>query len=121
MSYNIDTFKVKELKYFIIPVDSIYKSDRKDWYFERINQDDGTVLFENIETSIKGIVKDNLFHVSEIDCSGEGSGFIMNEILIPAFKDSKGYLEAICIWEGGDSITRLIVNDGIVKEKNIEL
>ena len=40
--------------------------------------------------------------------------------VIKALKESKGELEAILIWEGGD-ISRLTVKDGLLKDVNIEL
>lgn len=109
MSYNIDTFKVKELNDFKIPVESLYKSSRKDWHFKRINQDDGSVVFENMESTILGSIKEGILFVSSINCCGEGSGHIMHDILMPAFNNSEGNLEAVCIWERGDSTSRLVV------------
>lgn len=66
-------------------------------------------------------IEDEIFICKAINCSGEGSGFTMNEILEPVFKDSKGELIAVCVWEGGDSINRLIVKDGTVEWEQIEI
>ena len=52
---------------------------------------------------------------------GEGSGTFKHLILDEALKESTGELEAVLVWEGGDSITRFIVKDGEVSESNIEL
>ena len=51
----------------------------------------------------------------------DGSGTTMNWILEPAFKDSTGRFVATCIWEGGDSVNRLIVDKGSVIWKEIDL
>lgn len=106
MSYNIDTFKVKELDELIIPVESLYKHERKDWHLSRVNNDDGTVMFTDFETEIHGNIQDEFLFVSGIECSGEGSGTMMNRILEPAFKESTGRLVASCVWEGGDCGSR---------------
>jgi len=45
----------------------------------------------------------------------------MNEVLEPAFKDNTGKFIASCVWEGGDSINKLIVNGGAVSWEDIEI
>lgn len=121
MSYNIDTFKVKELDCFIIPVASLYKCERSDWHQDRINNDDGSVTFTNCETKIHGTIQGDFLFVDKIDCHGEGSGTVMNLILEPAFADSTGRLVASCVWEGGDSINQLVVDKGEVRWKDIDI
>ena len=64
---------------------------------------------------------DNMLVVSEITIYGEGSGTCFFEILKPALAKSMGYLEAVLIWEGGDSISQLLVEHGMVTESDIEL
>jgi hypothetical protein len=121
MSYNIDTFKLKKLESFSFPVASLYKNEREDWHPERHNKDDGTVEFNNMETTISGTIENDVFYMKEISCTGEGSGTVMNDMLEPAFKESKGVLIASCVWEGGDSINRIKVNDGNVQWIDIEI
>ena len=121
MSYNIDTFKLKKLQDLSFPVKALYKNPRTDWHPERVNNDDGTVTFINCETEIKGTVKDDIFYMESIKCSDEGSGIVMRDMLEPAFKESKGILVASCVWEGGDSINKLLVEDGCVDWVKIEI
>ena len=121
MSYNCDQFNLKKIENFIIPVDSLFKSERSDWHPERINNDDGSTTFSFGEPELSGKIEGKMFRCNDIDCSGEGSGFIMDEILEPAFKDSKGTLIASCVWEGGDSINRLTVLGGKVLWEDIEI
>ena len=64
---------------------------------------------------------DKVLHVSEIAIHGEGSGTLLDWIIGPALKDSTGRLVATRVWEGGDTIDRLIVNDGEVGFEGIEL
>lgn len=125
MSYNIDTCKVKKLENFVIPVKSIYKTENKNW----IPNQPKILNIETNEVSIsmgcgqqiKGVLKDGMIHVSKMEISGEGSGSLMHEVLMPAFKDSKGEFDAVLVWEGGDSISRLTVKDGKVEETDVEL
>ena len=121
MSYNIDTFKLKELADIKFPVDALYKNPREDWHPEQVNNEDGTVTFTNMGTELTGKVEDGMFYMTGISCHGEGSGTVMNDMIEPALKESTGRLVGACVWEGGDCINRLEVNDGDVKWVNIEL
>lgn len=122
MSYNCDTWKTKELKDLRIPIASLFKHDREDWHPERINDDDGTVEFRIMDgVFVRGTIDGDYVAVSMIECSGEGSGTGMHWILEPALKDSTGKLIASCVWEGGDSINRITVDDGLVSWEDIEI
>lgn len=140
MSYNCDTFKVKKLENLRIPVKSLYKNERSDWHPERKDNDNGTVTFSIMESEINGIIKKgikdcNIFNqnmkthdprndilvVLSICCRGEGSGTTMNKIIEPALRDSKGELIVSCVWEGGDSINQLIVKNGNINWKDIDI
>lgn len=125
MSYNIDTFKIKKLENLIIPLSAFYQHERKDWHPKQpkiINDETMEVELQcGCEQSIKGILKDGNIHVTKLHMYGEGSGTFMSWIFNPALQQSTGQLEAVCVWEGGDSVTRLIVKDGKVKEENVEL
>jgi hypothetical protein len=59
--------------------------------------------------------------VDSIIASGEGSGTALSWIIEPALADSTGKLVAVRVWEGGDSIDRLTVVDGVVTTEQIEL
>jgi len=121
MSYNCSNFKVKKIENFRIPISGLYESDDPDWYFSREDNDDGTTTFYKCETEISGEVDDGILTVNSIDCSGEGSGIILGEILEPTFVASEGELIVICVWEGGDSIEKLTVKDGCVSWEGVEL
>ena len=79
------------------------------------------VVFTTMESKIVGTMQGGNLHVTDIQCSGEGSGTIMFHILAPALEKSTGELVAVCVWEGGDSIDRIIVKDGKVMREDIEL
>jgi hypothetical protein len=122
MSYNIDKWKTKRLDNLTIPLDAFFKHPRTDWHPKQCWH--GTEDFK-LESGggqeIKGTLKDGHLTVTEIDMTGEGSGTFYNWILQPALEASKGTLEAVLVWEGGDSINRLIVEDGVVKSEDIDL
>lgn len=73
------------------------------------------------EQEIEGILKDGIIHVTRMKMSGEGSGIFKHEVLDNALKQSAGELEAVLIWEGGDTISNFHVKNGIIEETDIEL
>ena len=119
MSYNCDLWKTKELKDFKILVANLLQ--HKNWNFDLRNNNDGSFTLYNMETEIHGHIKDKWLTVSSINCSGEGSGTILNMILEPAFENSTGKLVASCIWEGGDAINRITVENGKISWENIDI
>lgn len=122
MSYNCNTWKTKELNDLRIPIASMFKHDREDWHPKRINNDDSTVEFRIMNgVIVRGTIDGEFVAVSAIECHGEGSGTAMNWIIEPALKDSTGRLVASCVWEGGDSINRIIVDEGSVSWEEVEI
>lgn len=121
MSYDIDTYKIKKLEGLSIPCQAFHDSPRQDWHPVKVVNDDGTVTLEFLGGVITGKIADGKLNVSTFDISGEGSGFEMDEIIEPALKQSTGKLEVSYVWEGGDAINKLIVNDGTVKWEDIEI
>lgn len=124
MSYDIDTWKTKKLDGLTIPLEAFYRHERKDWHPKAvINAADSSLVMLDCGCGqeIKGELKDGVLYVTEFDMSGEGSGTFYNWILEPALKESKGTLEAVLVWEGGDSINRLRVKDGKVESEEIDL
>ena len=125
MSYNIDTWKTKKLEDLVIPLNSLFIHERKDWHPsqpEIINPETNEVLIEcGCEQEIKAILKDVNLYITEFEIYGEGSGTLMDWILEPALKQNSGELEAVLVWEDGDSITRLSVSNGILRHEVIQL
>ena len=125
MSYNIDIFNVKKMENLQIPVASFYKSSCSDWHpIETIDRSTGLAIhtFEIAElVTVSGSVVDDKLHVISIDCCGEGSGFAWDEILQPVLEDSTGIFSVSCVWEGGDSINRFDVVDGVITSTDIEI
>jgi hypothetical protein len=69
---------------------------------------------------LKGTLLDGNIAIEKIHHSSEGSGHTWDDFL-EALKHSKGSLVATQVWEGGDSITKLIVKDGVVEQEQVEL
>lgn len=139
MSYNITSMKVSKVS-LRLPLDF----DFMEWIagqpsldkhgFENIgrrwlledpvailaNLAEGTwqlSLFGEDDKVIKGIIEDNALVAYALeDWEGDGSGYLYSDVLLPLFKEFKGTLEAIVVWEGGDTIERLNIHDGIVEE-----
>lgn len=121
MSYNIDTWKVKKLDQLAIPVAALCEGND---YFEapQLNIKTGMFTIDGMDgTAVYGRIDGDLIYVVEIHCHGEGSGNTYRNVLLPAFKKSTGTLIVSCVWEGGDSLSRLTVKDGSVTEEDIEL
>jgi len=125
MSYNISTWKTKKLENVVIPLKAFFKHARYEWHPKQpeiVNAETMEIEMEcGCEQLIKGVLKDGLIHVTEFEMYGEGSGTFKDWILDEALKQSTGELEAVLIWEGGDSISRLKVKNGIIEELDIEL
>jgi len=128
MPYNIDTWKTKKLHELIIPIIAFQHGIRKDWMPKiEISQNESEQWIARINLCEGGgvvgsLTNDKKFvNVLSVRMCDEMSGTAFEEILIPALKKSVGELEAVLVWEGGDSITRLIVRNGEVTEEPVEL
>ncbi len=107
MSYNIDTWKTKKIENLVIPMKAFYPEDKKNWHpYEPIITD----TMDGVDLKVDGIRN-----------YGEGSGSFMRYILSNALKQSKGKLVVVCVWEGGDTITKTTYVDGIGDEVAIDL
>lgn len=122
MSYNVDTWKTKELTDLVVPIAGLFVCPRKDWHPERKENADGTTTFRIGDgTYIKGRIVGESLNVTEISAQGECSGTGLHWIIEPALAHSTGKLVAVLVWEGGDSIDRLTVDNGKVSSEAIEL
>lgn len=121
VSYNIDTWKVKKLNGLTIPLASFFKHPRTDWHPDKEYDENGLLTLQMMESHVKGRIKGGILHVTEIEIWGEGSGTVMSWLVEPALRDSRGELVASCVWEGGDSINQIIVKNGAVEWKDIEI
>ena len=126
MSYNITKQKINKIDNLKIDLLSLYKDEKySDWI-----QKPTIIDFESKEVEIEGgcgqIIKgildmDDVLEITSVFLEGEGSGSFMRYIFLPALEDSKGTLDINFIWEGGDSISNLLVVDGLISESEISI
>ena len=122
MPYNIDNWITKKIEDLRIPLKAFFPESNQMWWPEKEWTDDGTLILRFMDAAeICGDEIDRVIHVKKIEFYGEGSGTSMHEIFEPALKESSGRLVASLVWEGGDSINRIIVNDGLVEWEDIEI
>lgn len=101
MSYDITAFNVKGLVDF----------NNKNLYIDDEKLDE-------LDVEICGFKRDDKDNFISIEYGGEGSGRSYDKF-INLLKDSVGYLEAIVVWEGGDRIVRIKIDNGIYTEEEI--
>lgn len=118
MSYNIDSWRTKSMVDFQIPLDIVQRLPCVEVELLPENKISASGVSEGFE--LKGELSGGNILVVDIHHSGASSGRTFGNLL-EALKHSKGNLVATQVWEGGDSITKLIVKDGVVTEEQIEL
>lgn len=142
MSYNITSMKASKVS-LRLPLDFDftkwiaeqpsrdehgYENIGRRWMLEdpvaiSANLAEGTwqlSLFGEDDKVIKGIIEDGALVATALeDWEGDGSGYLYSDVLLPLFREFKGSLEAIVVWEGGDSIKRLSIHDGVVEETDV--
>lgn len=124
MSYDIDTCKIKKMENLVIPLAAFYEYEREDWHPKEpiLDRKSGEmVLHCGCGQEIRGYLKDGFLEITKLSLCGEGSGSFMNYVLEGALRKSTGELEMVMIWEGGDSVTKMTVLDGIIEETGVEL
>ena len=122
MSYNIDTWKTKELTNFRIPMSALhYKED----YIDRPTLDPTTSLLTFTGRAecfeLRGTWDGDWLAVEYVTSYGEGSGSLHEYLKDHVFPHSTGTLIAVLVWARGDTIERLTVRDGEIEEEEIEL
>ena len=107
----------KRCEDFRLPLDAILQTPE----LEVRTTGQRTIVVSPVEImTISGQLSEGTLFVKTVEYSGEGSGWFWDKFL-ELLSASKGAYEAVVIWEGGDSIDRLIVDDGKVAVTRIEL
>jgi len=122
VSYNISQWKTKELRSFRIEMTALrYKEDYLN--HPTVDVQTGILTFtgraEGFE--LRGVQNGPWLDVDSIESYGEASGTMQEYLKEQVFPRSTGLLLVVLVWEGGDTIERLTVKDGIVTEEAIEL
>jgi len=121
MSYNVTKEKSLRMKDFEVPFELLLKLKAgEDIRLKKLKAGDGHTIFELSETVfIKGIIVGDYLQVTEFECRGECSGWAYDQIFEVAFKESRGEFQITRVWEGGDHIDILSVQNGAVKSTEI--
>jgi hypothetical protein len=143
MSYNITAWKIRHI-HLELPLtfnfqewlreqpdftERGYENVGKRWCLEdrdslvRCSLADGTWNLCASGHDLSGIIQGDTLLMSDpkaLDWTGDGSGHLYSDILIPLFKAFQGDLNALVVWEGGDSIRQLAIASGIVSDKEIQ-
>lgn len=140
MSYNITRFKVRRLELelpltfdFLQWVRGLPDTDEeghenigKRWCLEdediaiKTDLARATWSLELFDQELRGAIENNRYITNAIDWQGEFSGYLYSDILLPLFKEFKGYLRALVVWERGDSVVELNIEDGGVSEVDLD-
>lgn len=111
MSYNVTRWQQGKVSNFSVVYDTVI--DMAEW----VDQDKLELSGDGCE--ISGRVQGDRLIVDNMCFSGEGSGHILENFLEKARHD--GYYEAVVVWEGGDSIEKIIFDGGTLTKKEIDL
>lgn len=126
MSYNITSWRTKRIANLRLPAATLQfpaAMQQRGFHTQAVLNPQDIVTITALGCEIVGFFPEHgpLLQITAIDCAGEGSGTFYHEVLLPALRQSTGTLEAVLIWEGGDTIERLLVDAGTVQELPVEL
>jgi len=122
MTYNIDSFHIKELENFTLSINNELVKKAPNWQVFSEGNVTKVIIDIGCETDgIKGTwdFEKLTISIEDIEIYGKFSGTSYHEILKPLFSRSEGKLRAIVVWEGGDSVEMLTVEDGVITEENM--
>ena len=124
MSYNITRWRVHEIVDLKVRAGLLDPSPdmiRRGWGNDVTFDDDGCVCTYGDTARIVGHlnIRTEIFTITELDIHGEGSGTLWNEVISKALDASSGYLRATAVWEGGDEIQEIEVQDGYVTTRSL--
>jgi hypothetical protein len=72
------------------------------------------------DITLSGTIQGDKLIATKIDCRGDGSGYIYSDIILPLFEAFHGNLNALIIWENGDTIKQVTIQDGTIEEEEME-
>lgn len=123
MTWNISNVKSVQLLDFRINLKTIRDTIIKQNGIIELSDlkvSNSTLVFcDTVE--MEGKLEKEFFTPTELYLTGDWSGTIWRDILLPSFKESIGSLSLILIWEDGEEIERVKIKDGNVKVEEINL
>jgi hypothetical protein len=139
VSYNITGWKLEALR-LALPLDFDFQSwlrsqpDRDEQGYENVGKrwclEDGCAVLRDLAAStwklslsgkeIAGTIEGNKLVAAKLTgWTGDCSGILYSDILLPLFKEFNGTLVARVVWEGGDSIKQVHVHEGSIEETEL--
>lgn len=117
MSYNITGVKIKKLE-LIVPRDFIFELGNINWWNDGgidIHENSIKFVFDGDGSEIEGkLLSDKKVRITDFGCSSSySSGAWILETISKLCEKYKGTLEAVIVWEGGDSIEKLSIKNGV--------
>lgn len=132
MSYNISRWKIRDI-HLVLPQDFNFPnwlstqpdSVGKKWCMESEDRVWCDLAHQEWKLplsghELSGVIHDNRLIAVQIECSADGSGHIYSDVLLPLFRGFHGTLNAIVVWESGDSVNNLSIHDGIVEDVELK-
>jgi hypothetical protein len=139
MSTNIITWKIREIR-LVLPIAFDFQQwvqsqpDRdKDGYANIgkrwcLEEWDKAVIWTNLaaqtwkldvlDHTLSGMIENDTLVATKLDWTGEESGYLYSDILLPLFKEFQGVLEAIVVWEGS-SVCQLTIRNGVIEDEEM--
>ena len=116
MSYNVTGFALKKLDGFTLPYAKLLEMTDGD-----VTVNDGNLLFDEFYPSyveIRGTLDGDRLNVTHLHYSGEGSGTYWDEFE-NLLKQSTGTLKARIVWEGGDTVEVVTIENGVITREEL--
>ena len=117
MSYNVTGWAIKKLDAFTLPYKDVLEMTD---YTAR--QQDGIYTFNAFEVEgmeIIGTLENDRIIVSDLSYSGEYSGTYWDIGFEPILLKSTGTMRARVVWEGGDAVEVVTVENGVISREDL--
>lgn len=140
MSYNISTWKIRSLDLripksfrFMAWVEALPATDERGyenvgrrWLLARpayilLDAETQTWKLDLMNQSLSGDIAGDVLLVRDINnWTDDFSGYLYHDILLPLFREHKGNLSAVIVWEGGDTVERVTIKNGNIRTVEIK-
>lgn len=121
MSYNVTTFNVKETNNFRISIIDVLSNKALHHYNFALQFDGDFKLCCSESTITLSGETNGEFNITDMSIMGESSGYIFEDVVVPLLKKTKGTMKSMIVWEGGDSVEKIEVDNGTVRRDEITI
>lgn len=116
MSYNVTGFTIKKLDSFTLPYDAVLEMAEGE-----LIDKDGVLTFDNFYAElmeITGTCDGDRLCVTDLHYGSEGSGTYWDKFE-ELLQTSTGTLKARVVWEGGDTVEIVTVDNGTITREAV--